>query len=69
MSLTSHTHQWGKLFQIKIKGGARDGEVIYEDNDWAHPKVVNYAKPIILKEGEQEWDQQEMSYVCWPLLT
>ncbi len=52
VSLTSHTHERGKLFQIKIKGGARDGEVIYEDNDWAHPKVVNYAKPIILKEGE-----------------
>ena len=52
VSLTSHTHERGKLFQIKIKGGARDGEVIYEDNDWAHPKVLNYAKPIILKEGE-----------------
>ena len=52
VSLTSHTHERGKLFQIKIKGGARDGEVIYEDNDWAHPKVVNYAKPIVLKEGE-----------------
>ncbi len=52
VSLTSHTHERGKLFQIKIKGGARDGEIIYEDNDWAHPKVVNYAKPIILKEGE-----------------
>jgi len=52
VSLTSHTHERGKLFQIKIKGGARDGEIIYEDNDWAHPKVVNYAKPIVLKEGE-----------------
>jgi len=52
VSLTSHSHERGKLFQIKIKGGARDGEVIYEDNDWAHPKVVNYAKPIVLKEGE-----------------
>jgi hypothetical protein len=52
VSLTSHTHERGKLFQIKIKGGARDGEIIYEDNDWAHPKVVNYTKPIILKEGE-----------------
>lgn len=52
VSLTSHTHERGKLFQIKIKGGARDGEIIYEDNDWAHPKVINYAKPIALKEGE-----------------
>jgi hypothetical protein len=52
VSLTSHTHERGKLFQIKIKGGTRDGEIIYEDNDWAHPKVINYAKPIVLKEGE-----------------
>ena len=52
VSLTSHTHERGKLFQIKIKGGARDGEIIYEDNDWAHPKVINYTKPIALKEGE-----------------
>jgi len=52
VSLTSHTHERGKLFQIKIKGGARDGEIIYEDTDWAHPKVINYAKPIALREGE-----------------
>lgn len=52
VSLTSHTHERGKLFQIKIKGGSRDGEIIYEDNDWSHPKVINYANPIVLKEGE-----------------
>ena len=52
VSLTSHTHERGKLFQIKIKGGTRDGEIIYEDTDWAHPKVINYAQPILLKKGE-----------------
>ena len=52
VSLTSHTHERGKLFQIKIKGGARNGEIIYEDTDWAHPKVINYAQPILLKKGE-----------------
>jgi hypothetical protein len=52
VSLTSHTHERGKLFQIKIKGGARDGEIIYEETDWAHPKVINYAAPIMLKKGE-----------------
>lgn len=52
VSLTSHTHERGKLFQIKIKGGTRDGEIIYEDTDWAHPKVINYAQPIVLKKGE-----------------
>lgn len=52
VSLTSHTHQWGKLFQIKIKGGARNGEVIYESTDWAHPTVINFSKVIELKAGE-----------------
>jgi hypothetical protein len=52
VSLTSHYHARGKLFQIKIKGGARDGEVIYENTDWAHPKVINYDTPILLQAGE-----------------
>lgn len=52
VSLTSHSHERGKLFQIKIKGGTRDGEIIYEETDWEHPKVINYTKPILLKKGE-----------------
>lgn len=49
VSLTSHFHEWGKLFQIKIKGGKRDGELIYESSDWQHPKVVNFSQPIELE--------------------
>ncbi len=52
VSLTSHYHARGKLFQIKIKGGARDGEIIYENTDWEHPKVINYVTPILLQAGE-----------------
>ncbi len=52
VSLTSHFHAKGKLFQIKIKGGSRNGEVVYENTDWEHPKVINYAVPIELKAGE-----------------
>lgn len=52
VSLTSHFHARGKLFQIKIKGGARDGEIIYENTDWEHPKVINYDTPILLQAGE-----------------
>ena len=52
VSLTSHYHARGKLFQIKIKGGSRDGEVVYENSDWAHPKVINYDTPILLQAGE-----------------
>ncbi len=49
VSLTSHYHERGTLFQIKIKGGKRDGEVIYESSDWQHPKVINFAQPIELE--------------------
>lgn len=52
VSLTSHYHEKGKLFQIKIMGGARNGEIIYENSDWAHPKVINYESPILLQAGE-----------------
>jgi hypothetical protein len=52
VSLTSHFHAKGKLFQIKIKGGPRNGELIYENTDWEHPKVINYAAPISLQAGE-----------------
>ncbi len=49
VSLTSHYHELGKLFQIKIKGGKRDGEIIYESSDWQHPKVINFTQPIELE--------------------
>ena len=52
VSLTSHTHKFGEKYVIKIKGGARDGEVVYENTDWEHPLVVNFASPISLKKGE-----------------
>jgi hypothetical protein len=50
--LTSHNHEWGQKFQIKISGGTRNGEIVYESNDWAHPLVKNFPSPIVLKKGE-----------------
>jgi Copper type II ascorbate-dependent monooxygenase, C-terminal domain len=50
--LTSHTHKLGEKFLIKIKGGARDGEVVYETTDWEHPLVKNFEKPLQLLKGE-----------------
>lgn len=52
VSLTSHTHKFGEKYVIKIKGGARDGEVVYENLDWEHPLVRNFSTPITLKKGE-----------------
>jgi Copper type II ascorbate-dependent monooxygenase, C-terminal domain len=50
--LTSHTHKLGEKFVIKIKGGTRDGEVVYETNDWEHPLVLTFTNPLVLKKGE-----------------
>jgi len=52
ITLTSHFHKMGEKFQIKILGGARNGEIVYENTDWEHPLVVNLANPIQLKAGE-----------------
>jgi len=52
VSLTSHTHKFGEKYVIKIKGGTRDGEVVYQNTDWKHPAVINFSTPISLKKGE-----------------
>jgi len=52
ITLTSHFHKLGEKFQIKILGGTRNGEVVYENTDWEHPLVINLTTPILLKAGE-----------------
>lgn len=51
-SLTSHTHQLGKKFIIKINGGLRNGEIVYTSEDWHHPQVKAFNPPILLNAGE-----------------
>ena len=50
--LTSHMHMLGKRFQIKIVGGARDGELVYESTDWEHPQTITFTTPIVLQAGQ-----------------
>jgi Copper type II ascorbate-dependent monooxygenase, C-terminal domain len=52
ISLTSHTHQLGEKFVIKINGGKRNGEVVYETTDWEHPDIKTFTTPIVLAKGE-----------------
>jgi Copper type II ascorbate-dependent monooxygenase, C-terminal domain len=52
LMLTSHTHQLGEKFVIKINGGARNGEVVYESTDWENPLIKTFDVPISLKKGE-----------------
>ncbi len=50
--LSSHFHKMGEKFVIKILGGARNGETVYENTDWQHPLALNLATPITLNAGE-----------------
>ncbi|GAB3888634.1 hypothetical protein GCM10028825_21740 [Spirosoma agri] len=52
LTLTSHMHKLGEKFVIKIKGGSRDGEVVYTSTDWEHPDIITYNTPISLQKGE-----------------
>ncbi len=52
VTLTSHTHKFGEKFEILIKGGARNGEVIYTSLNWEHPEKIDFATPLALKKGE-----------------
>lgn len=50
--LTSHTHEWMEQFVIKIQGGPRNGEIVYESANWGHPGVKYYDPPIVINTGE-----------------
>ncbi len=52
VALTSHTHQMGETFLIRISGGSRNNEVIYTSTDWHHPQYITYDPPIQLLPGE-----------------
>jgi hypothetical protein len=50
--LTSHMHEHGERFMIRIVGGPRDGEIVYETTSWSHPEVVTYEPALVLSAGE-----------------
>ena len=52
LMLTSHTHKLSEKFVIKIKGGARNGQVVYENTDWEHPLIKNFPTALVLNAGE-----------------
>ena len=52
VTLFSHTHKLGEKFEILIKGGARNGELIYTSSNWEHPEKTDYPAYISLKKGE-----------------
>ena len=50
--LFSHAHEKMTEFVVRIKGGERNGELVYWTDDWEHPPIINYDPPIELNSGE-----------------
>jgi hypothetical protein len=50
--LTSHMHELGERFVIRVVGGARDGQVVYDTNSWSHPNILGFDPPLRLNAGE-----------------
>ncbi|MFT5055776.1 MAG: hypothetical protein ACI80H_000480 [Pseudoalteromonas distincta] len=50
--LTAHAHKQMTEFEIFIKGGARDGELVYYTADWEHPEIKQFDPPLELSPGE-----------------
>jgi hypothetical protein len=52
LMLTSHNHEMGERFEIRIAGGPRNGELIYTSTDWKHPVILWLAQPLVLEAGQ-----------------
>ncbi len=50
--LTAHMHKRGERFKIRIAGGNRDGEVIYDTDSWSSPAITTYVPAVRLLPGE-----------------
>ncbi len=50
--MISHYHKRGELFEVYIKGGARDGEKIYTSDFYEDPKIQTFSPALVLKKGE-----------------
>ena len=51
--LASHMHELGVEFTIRRwDGGAEAGEIMYSNNDWHVPKIVQYEPPLVVPKGQ-----------------
>lgn len=71
-ALTSHMHARGLRFEIRIAGGARNGESVYVNTDWEHPQQADFATPIVLQAGEGlksivTWRNESTQYIRFGL--
>ncbi len=50
--MISHYHKRGEKFEVRIKGGSRNGELIYASTDYDEPVVKTFSPALVLKAGE-----------------
>jgi Copper type II ascorbate-dependent monooxygenase, C-terminal domain len=50
--MLSHYHKRGEKFEVRIKGGARNGELIYTSGDYEAPLLKTFSPALVLKVGE-----------------
>jgi Copper type II ascorbate-dependent monooxygenase, C-terminal domain len=48
----SHMHKRGKKFEVYYVGGAKDGQLFYDNDDWHDPKFVYLPDLLEIKKGE-----------------
>lgn len=53
IQMFSHAHERMTEFSVTRVGGARDGELIYWTNDWAHPPTLELDPPLTLNAGDR----------------
>ncbi|MGL4630428.1 MAG: hypothetical protein ACRCVT_04405 [Leadbetterella sp.] len=51
-TMISHYHKLGEKFDVRIKGGPRDGELVYTSSLYDDPEVVTFQPELKLKKGE-----------------
>lgn len=52
LMLTSHMHKRGLRFVVRISGGLRNGEVVYQNEAWDHPLILSLDTPLVLQPGD-----------------
>lgn len=50
--LFSHAHEHMTEFQVFVKGGANDGELVYVSYDWEHPPILELDPVLELEAGQ-----------------
>jgi len=53
IQMFSHAHEHMLEFSVTRVGGARDGELLYWTNDWAHPPTLELDPPLTINAGER----------------